>query len=160
TGRERPEGSSPPAPASKRPPVTVACEVEGISTVIWLRPAGSLVKKGDVLCELDPSRGHARLRLQPGRVDQAVTAAKGARLAREAAELARSEFEALSRQEREQVAGEVDLAATAVELARARLTAARDGSKGPAEVRQAERDLARAEQAVEDTRRRLERLLR
>jgi HlyD family secretion protein len=68
------------------------CQVEGQSTIIWILPYGSRVKKGDKVVELDASLLRDRLKNQEITVKEAEAAFQNALLARQTAELAHREY--------------------------------------------------------------------
>ena len=68
------------------------CAVEGQSTIISLVPEGQAVKKGDLVCELDAAALRDRLINQEIAERRAGAAYLNARLAREVAEIAVTEY--------------------------------------------------------------------
>src|SRR4051794_3571789 len=85
--QEEPEGTTP-----VRKGVEVYNKLPGRLTILYLRPAGSLVKKGDLVCELDPSTLKEKLSSQQAVTSGAESAYKNAKLPREAAENAVTEY--------------------------------------------------------------------
>jgi multidrug resistance efflux pump len=75
-------------------PVTVFSTIEGRTTIVALKPDGSSVKQGDVVCVLDPAGLQDRMAVQKLMTRGAEAAAKGARMAREVAEQALADYRA------------------------------------------------------------------
>jgi multidrug resistance efflux pump len=73
--------------------VAVFNSVEGRTTVLSIRPEGSRVEKGEIVCELDPTELRDRLAGAELAVQAALADVQGARLAREVALLALTEYE-------------------------------------------------------------------
>jgi multidrug resistance efflux pump len=73
--------------------VAVFNSVEGRTTVLSIRPEGSRVEKGDIVCELDPGELRDRLAGEELDVQGALADVQGARLAREVAGLALTEYQ-------------------------------------------------------------------
>jgi multidrug resistance efflux pump len=92
--------------------------VEGRVVVLTSRPDGALVAKGDTVCELDPTELKNRLAIQELVVRGAEADVHGARIAREVAALAVTEYkEGIFVQEHATVNGEIKLSES--DLARA-----------------------------------------
>ena len=72
--------------------VAVFNAAEGRTTVLSIRPDGTRVKEGDIVCELDPTELHDRMASQELVVQGALADVQGARLAREVAVIALSEY--------------------------------------------------------------------
>ena len=72
--------------------VAVFNSVEGRTTVLSIRPDGARVEKGDIVCELDPAEVQDRLVNQEIVVRGAEADVQGARLAREVAVIAATEY--------------------------------------------------------------------
>jgi HlyD family secretion protein len=70
------------------------CEVEGESVIQRILPEGSIVKKGDLICELDSETISTQLIQQKERVDTAEVILKAATATREQAEAALREYTA------------------------------------------------------------------
>lgn len=85
--QERPPRMPEPVPA-----VNVFNPVEGRITVLSSKPDGMHVKKGDVICELDPSPLKDRLAVEDILVRSAEAELNAARMAREVAEIALNEY--------------------------------------------------------------------
>ncbi len=99
------------APADGRRIVSVFNSVEGRTTIVSSQPHGARVQKGDVLCELDPGDLQDRLSIQEIVIQGAEVEAQAAKLIREAAELARTEYiDGLFRKDLVTVEGEIKLA--------------------------------------------------
>jgi RNA polymerase sigma factor (sigma-70 family) len=102
----RPRAEQKPGPFEK-----IYSDIKGQTTIIMLKANGSVVKKGEVVCELDSASVRDQL------VNQRITTAsaranfQNAKLEREGAELAKAEYtdEVFPREERE-AAGEVEVA--------------------------------------------------
>jgi multidrug resistance efflux pump len=157
-GEDRSEGKHPPK-KHVGDAVVVACAVDTTTTIVWVRPAGALVKAGDQLCELDSTRFRERLQAEKTLAERSRVDLTQAALHREAAELAVAEDDALGRHEREAARGAVALAVAAVEVALARLDEARAADKvDPEAVRQAERALEAARREKPEAERRADRL--
>ncbi len=100
-----------PGSAAGRGGVSVFNSVESRSTVVSSQPHGARVQKGDVLCELDPSELQDRLAIQEITIRSAEADAQAAKLIREVAELAVTEYvEGLYRKDLATVEGEIKLA--------------------------------------------------
>jgi HlyD family secretion protein len=86
--------------------------VPGETTIISILPANAKVKKGQRVCELDPSGINDRLANQKTRTQAAEAAYQNAKLTREVAEIAVTEYtEGIHKQDMETVLGELKLAA-------------------------------------------------
>jgi HlyD family secretion protein len=97
---------------------SVYCTVEGQTTIIKILPEGTRVKKGDVVAELDSAALRDQLVNQEIAAKEAEAAYQSARLAREAAEIALTEYaEGVAPQERAALQGE--MAATGAALKQA-----------------------------------------
>jgi HlyD family secretion protein len=124
------------------------CLVEGTTTILSIKPEGSVVRKGEVVCELDSASLRDHLVNQRITEKQSAADLQRAQFARETAELAVREFvEGKLPRERERLKAEIGLAQSAIEradasLKRARdarerlkaMSAARPGSNTPADV--------------------------
>jgi multidrug efflux pump subunit AcrA (membrane-fusion protein) len=64
---------------------TVSCQVEGGSTILWIVPEGTRVKKGERVCELDSAALKERLFDQTIVKNRAEAAYQNAKLTREVA---------------------------------------------------------------------------
>jgi len=71
----------------------VLCEVEGGTTIITIKPEGTKVKEGDVVCELDSASLRDSLVNQKITTQQAEASFKQAKLVREVAEYAVKEYQ-------------------------------------------------------------------
>ena len=86
--------------------------VPGETTIISILPANVRVKKGQLVCELDPAQIKDRLANQKTTARAAEAAYHNAKLTREVAELAIAEYtEGIYKQDMETVLGELKLAA-------------------------------------------------
>src|SRR5262249_7774856 len=74
-----------PGTAVRRNGVAVFAAVEGRTAVVFVPPRGARVKKGDLVCELDPTGVKERLANQELILAGSAAGLRGARLAREAA---------------------------------------------------------------------------
>jgi multidrug resistance efflux pump len=79
-------------PAGQKAGVDVANRVEGRNQILSIKPEGTLVKKGDLVCELDASAFKERLANQEAVIRAAELAEQGAKAAREVAEMAVTEY--------------------------------------------------------------------
>ena len=101
------------------------CLVQGQTTIISIVPEGSLVKKGDLVCELDSAALKDQLINQQITVSSARANYENARLARESAEIAVVEYqEGIFRIEIQETAGNIKIAEAELALAEAELEAA------------------------------------
>jgi multidrug resistance efflux pump len=66
--------------------------VDGETTITFLKPLGSKVKKGELVCELESFNVRTRLKSQEAAVQAALVPYQDARQARESAELAITEY--------------------------------------------------------------------
>jgi HlyD family secretion protein len=71
----------------------VLCEVEGSTTIITIKPEGTRVQKGDVVCELDSATLKDNLKNQQITTKQAEASYQQAQLTRQVAEVAVKEYE-------------------------------------------------------------------
>jgi RND family efflux transporter MFP subunit len=101
----------------------VQSEVEGTTTIIFILPEGSRVKKGDKVCELDSATLKDNHKNQMITSQQAAASYEQAKLTREVAEVAVKEYlEGVFKQDLETVQGEIALARADVTRAQDRLT--------------------------------------
>jgi HlyD family secretion protein len=106
--------------------VNVFNPVEGRITVIDAKPEGAIVKKGDVVCELDPRPLRARLANQDIVILGAEADYKNAQLTREVAEMALREYkDGVFKQDLQTIEGEIALARSDHQRAEDRLVWAR-----------------------------------
>ena len=132
---------------------TVCSLLPGRATILYLKPPGVTVKKGDLICELDPAGVRDRLARQRLQVERAQAEVRNARLSREAADLAVMEREAWVSEERVAVVASVAIAEAALELASTRLNEAKATHPEGAPFRvNAERERARAERDLVEAR--------
>jgi HlyD family secretion protein len=111
-------GKQPVAPTG----VNVFNPVEGRATVVSSKAEGTLVKKGDLVCALDPAPLKDRLTSQEFIIRGASEAYLGAKLDREVKEIALIEYmEGAFKQDLETVKGEIALAASDMKRAEERL---------------------------------------
>jgi HlyD family secretion protein len=96
--------------------------VDGPIPIISLKPNGSRVEKGDLVCELESFALREKLAIQEGATRAAETAYNHARLARETAELGVKEYlEGTYKQEIQTLNGRIVLAETGLKRAEKRL---------------------------------------
>ena len=101
----------------------VDSKVEGTTTIIFILPEGSKVKKGDKVCELDAATLKDTHKNQQITTQQASASYQQAKLTREVAEVAVKEYvEGVFKQDYETVQGEIALAKSDVTRAQDRLT--------------------------------------
>lgn len=101
----------------------VHCEVEGGTTIISIKPEGTKVKEGEIVCELDSASLRDQLNTQKISTNQAEASYKQSLLTREVAEVAVVEYtEGLYKQEMSTIAGETALAKSDLERAEDRLS--------------------------------------
>ena len=87
--------------------------VPGETTIISILPANTKVKKGQLVCELDSARIKDRLANQKTTTRAAEAAYQNAKLTREVAEIAVTEYkEGIFKRDMQTVVGELKLAAT------------------------------------------------
>jgi multidrug resistance efflux pump len=93
-------------------------KLPGLTTILYIRPDGSLVKKGDLVCELDPAALKEKLAGQETATKGLETAYQQAKTPRQAAELALEEFlKGTFKQEQDAIQNRI--AVTEVELKQA-----------------------------------------
>lgn len=91
--------------------IDVFCEVEGSTTILSIVPEGKPVKKGEVVCELDAAALNDQLTNQYIATSGAEAAFQNAKLTREVAEIAVTEYKnGVYLQELQTVKGEIALA--------------------------------------------------
>ena len=101
---------------------TTTCQVPGESIIKWILPDRSVVKKGDLVCQLDSSALENQLKRQSEAVKAAEAAYKASRLTRELAEIAVVEYtKGIADQDRKTLLYEIDAAGAAVAKSEARL---------------------------------------
>jgi HlyD family secretion protein len=106
------------------------CLVEGQTTIIMIKPEGTPVKKGDIVCTLDSASLKDLLVNQKITTKTAEANYENAKLTREVAEAAVREYvEGTLRQERSALSGVVAVAQSAIQKAEARLERARGARK-------------------------------
>jgi HlyD family secretion protein len=87
------------------------CNVEGGTTIIMIKPEGTQVKKGDIVCELDSAALRDQLTNQTITTESAKANFANATLTREVAEIAVVEYkEGIFKQDLATVEGEIKLA--------------------------------------------------
>jgi len=115
------------------------CVVEGQTTIISIKPEGSAIKKGEIVCELDSATLRDRLTNQQLAEKQSELESHRAEFARETAELALREYvEGTLPRERNRLNAEIGLARSAIERAESslkRARAAHERLKGAAAAR-------------------------
>jgi RND family efflux transporter MFP subunit len=100
----------------------VYCQVEGQTTIIFIEPEGSRVTKGQVVCELDSAALKDQLTNQYIATEGAKAAYQNAKLTREVAEIAVTEYvEGVFQQELQTAKGEIALADAELKRAADRL---------------------------------------
>jgi HlyD family secretion protein len=108
----------------------MVCQVEGSTTIIMIKPEGTMVKQGDVVAELDSAALRDMLINQKITTQQAEAAFKQARLVREVAEYAVKEYtQGLLPQDRATLKGKVSLARDRIEKGKERLERAQVARK-------------------------------
>lgn len=114
------ESGAAEAPARKRQDVLNV--VEGRNTIISLKPQGTRVEKGDLVCELESFTFKERLNGQEKTAKEAENALQIARRAREAAESDVKEYaEGKSKLELQKTKGEISLAESKLKAAEEKL---------------------------------------
>ncbi len=89
----------------------VLCEVEGSTTIIMIKPEGTKVTKGDVVCELDSATLKDNLKNQKITTAQAEASFQQAQLTRQVAEVAVKEYvEGTYKQNLETIQGNIAMA--------------------------------------------------
>jgi RND family efflux transporter MFP subunit len=108
----------------------VLCPLESQSTIILLAPEGGAVRKGDLVCELDSSALKDQLVNQEIAAQRAGAAYQNAKLAREVAEIAVTEYaEGIYKQELFALKSQIAGAEAAIEKAEDRLERTRRARK-------------------------------
>jgi HlyD family secretion protein len=156
--REGTKNDTPPRPqATTAPSATVSSSVKYETSILKIVPNGSRVKKGDLVCELDPAALWDALTNQQITTAAAEANLKNAKLTREAAEHEVTVYvdDLLPREKRE-TEGELKLAESELALAEDQQKAAREinANKGLT-LRQGEVAIARAKLAKEKAMNRL-----
>ena len=113
--------------ASKAPKNKDAyCQVEGQTTIIMIKPEGTQVKKGEIVCELDSAALKDQLVNQKITTKSAEANYENAKLTREVAEIAVVEYdEGIYKQDLATVEGEIKLAESDLSRSEDRLDWAR-----------------------------------
>jgi HlyD family secretion protein len=126
-------------------PVDVLCHMEGSSRILFLVPAGTVVQKGLLVCELDPAPIKDQMVNQRIALQSAEANYQNARLDRENADLAVNQYQSILRpRELEEIQDETKLAEAEIGQAEAQREAANKmGEAGKAELRQADVALLR-----------------
>jgi len=102
------------------------CPVEGQTTITALKPEGTLVKKGQVVCELDSAGLRDQLVNQVIAKNRAAADYQTAKRVREAAEIAVNEhIEGIYKHQQDTLSGEIAAAQSAIEKAEGRLARTR-----------------------------------
>ncbi len=97
-------------------------EVEGQTTIIFIKPEGSQVKKGDLVCELDSATLRDNLTNQEITTKQAFANLENAQKTLEVAQIAVNEYiDGTFPQERQQIESEIKLSMSELERATERL---------------------------------------
>jgi HlyD family secretion protein len=133
-------------------------KLPGQTTITYIRPEGTLVKKGDLVCELDASSLKARLASQEVATKEAEAAYQNAKLPREVAEIGVTEYlEGVYKQEKEMLLGKIAISESELKQAEGRLAR----SKSMVEQKKLPRDrMVTDELAVQRIRLALEQALR
>ena len=106
------------------------CLVEGQTTIIFIMPEGTPVKKGDIVCKLDSASLNDQLVNQKITTKSAEANHENAKLTREVAEIAVVEYEeGIYKQDLSTVEGEIKLAESDLSLSKYRLDWARSMHK-------------------------------
>ncbi|MFI5457215.1 MAG: sigma-70 family RNA polymerase sigma factor [Isosphaerales bacterium] len=105
------------------------CQVEGQTTIVSILPEGTRVQKGQVVCTLDSARLKDQVINQNIAVQQAEADYQNAKLTREAAEVAVTEYVESSKQEQKSLQGAIDVAQSAIQKAEGRLERTRRARK-------------------------------
>jgi HlyD family secretion protein len=143
-GRPFPEG---PRPADG---VTISCMLANPTTILTLKPEGTVVKKGEPICELDASTLRDQLVNQQIAVNTAYEALLDGKGDREAAEIGVREFQdGLAKLESDGAHGDVRAAEADLAVAREALAEFKaDKASKPSEIHRAEVAIDRAEIAL------------
>jgi RND family efflux transporter MFP subunit len=105
----------------------VYCQVEGQTTIIMIVPEGTRVKQGEIVCELDSAALKDQLTNQEIAARAADSAYRRARVNREVAEVAVTEYvEGVYTQNFQAARGEIVLAEAAIKKAEERVARLRD----------------------------------
>ncbi len=127
------------------------------TTILFLKPEGARVEKGDLVCELDPAPLKGRLSRQEIETEAAEAALKAAQLALEAAEQALKTYvEATYKQELETHKGEVAIAEANLQRARDEYDQAKRGNANEQVLFQKQMALRKARFASEQAQTRLD----
>ena len=106
------------------------CKVEGQTTIIEMKPEGTRVKKGEIVCVLDSSSLKDQLVNQRIVAERAGTVVRNAILEREVAELALREYvDGIYIQAQDALQDEISAAESAIQKAEGRLERARRARK-------------------------------
>jgi len=105
------------------------CEVEGQTTIVSILPEGTRVKKGQVVCTLDSARLKDQVINQNFAVQAAEADYRNAKLAREAAEVAVTEYVESSKHDQKSFQSAIDVAQSAIRKAEGRLERTRRARK-------------------------------
>jgi HlyD family secretion protein len=153
------QGQQARAPATKPAeprPIDLVNEVEGRTMILELVPAGTHVRKGEVVCRLDSAALRDRLLAQEIQVQRRLAEVKVAAATREAAEGALDEYrEGTYPQQRTTAEGEVRLAENEAERTGDDLKRARESKVDREILRRAEVAAERAEVTLRTARGRL-----
>jgi multidrug resistance efflux pump len=145
------KGTATEAELPAESPARVVSGVDGETTVIAIRRGlGMLVKKGDVIGELDSRQLRDQLIGQIAVVETAKAAYQNARLTREVAEIAVVEYqEGIFVQDLEEIEGEIKVAEAELALAEEVREAAKDdGPDKKLAIKRADLDIFRARTAI------------
>ena len=115
---QEPKGVGPSEPKG----IEVRSSVEGRSVIIYLRPEGVQLEKGELVCELDSSGFRDQLANQKPVIATSENAYRNAKVEREVSEIAVTEYiEGTYRLESESIRNEITKAQTVLKQAEARL---------------------------------------
>jgi HlyD family secretion protein len=152
TGASVPSPKNPPgrlSTSARRDSESVYCELPGVSTIKTLTPAGTIVKKGDLICELEPTGLRVLIAEREAVLELAAAELQNAVLSREAAELAVLENEAENIQERDRARSRVETATAELAIARANLEELKPDAPEASSLRTGlERDVKRAAETL------------
>lgn len=136
--------------------VDVRCQVEGQSLILSIVEEGTVVKKGQLLCELDASWLRDALIDQEIVLKSAESGIVQTKKLREVAVLALREFaEGTSKAQQQKLKGLVSLAQTELKFAEEKLKDAREREKLKDARERKDKHLEKYEQGVEDAKTRL-----
>ncbi len=161
-GSEQPRPKRGKTPAARDPERKgtrlegVYSNIEGQATILMILPDGSVVKKGDVVCELDSASLRDQLINQRITTKSAEANFQNSKLRREDAEFSLRGYEDdLLPRERRELEGEVTVAESELDLAEEELKGVKAFETAPVMLKRAEVPVARARLALEKAKNRL-----